>query len=443
MRGGTGECRGRGRTAVMESQLLGGRYRLRRLLGEGGMGQVWEAHDEALDRLVAVKVVSLLNGGGSRGDEERARFLREARITARLQHPGIVTVHDVGESGEGRDRAPFLVMELVRGEGMEAMLRRGAVEPSRVARWGAQICDALAAAHDAGIMHRDIKPSNVIVTPTDGVKVLDFGIARAAGSTASGGRLTRTGFIVGTPPYMAPEQARGFPEPSSDLYAVGCMIFELLTGRLPFQAPDTVGYLAAHLTEEPPAPSAVVPGIPAAWDDLVLTLLRKEPARRFPDAAALARALRRLDRPSGSAPEPPAPVPTLPATVAQPGPTPPVRPEAARRQALGRFGPPGVLLAATLVDPPWRGPGRLLFFALVALAVCTAALTPRSGHWLRAIGYTAGALAITAGVLVTRGLAAGALTYNEVWSYCAITALSVAAYLHRDITTRRTAPTTP
>ncbi|MFI7444992.1 WD40 repeat domain-containing serine/threonine protein kinase [Nonomuraea indica] len=279
----------------MRDQLLGGRYRLVRQLGEGGMGHVWEAQDETLDRPVAVKVISLLAGGGSRGDDARARFLREARITARLQHPNIVTIHDLGETGAGDNRVPFLVMELVRGEGLDAMLRGGGITLPDVARWGAQICDVLADAHDAGIMHRDIKPSNILITPSGMVKVLDFGVARAADPYATADRLTRTGFIVGTPPYMAPEQARGCPEPRSDLYALGCLLFELITGRLPFHALDTVGYLSAHLTQEPPTPSSVAEGIPPAWDDVVLTLLRKDPSLRYPDAAGLAKVLRQLE----------------------------------------------------------------------------------------------------------------------------------------------------
>ncbi|MEV4927060.1 serine/threonine-protein kinase [Streptomyces roseoverticillatus] len=297
----------------MRDQLLGDRYRLVRQLGEGGMGQVWEAQDETLGRNVAVKVISLLAGGGSRGDEARARFLREARITAQLQHPNIVTIHDLGETGTGDNRVPFLVMELVRGEGLDAMLRRGVVTLADAARWGALISDALAVAHDAGIMHRDIKPSNILITPSGTVKVLDFGIARAADPYATADRLTQTGFIVGTPPYMAPEQARGLPEPCSDLYALGCLLFELITGQLPFQAPDTVGYLTAHLTQEPPAPSSVSPDISTAWDDLVLRLLHKDPAQRYPSAADLAQALRQLDR--APEPTPPTDESTPPTTV--------------------------------------------------------------------------------------------------------------------------------
>ncbi|MFD4154340.1 serine/threonine-protein kinase [Streptomyces hydrogenans] len=279
----------------MEGQVLGGRYQLVRQLGEGGMGQVWEARDGRLGRHVAVKVIALLGGGGSRGDEARARFLREAQITAALQHPNIVTLHDLGEADIEGGRTPFLVMELLRGDGLDAVLRRGPVELSEAARWGAQIGDALTAAHDAGVLHRDIKPSNVLVTPSGVVKVLDFGIARAADSPAAASHLTRTGFIVGTPPYMAPEQARGLPERRSDLYALGCLLFELITGRLVFQAPDAVGYLTAHLTQEPPPPSSLAAHIPPAWDEVVLTLLRKEPERRYGTASELAEALRRLE----------------------------------------------------------------------------------------------------------------------------------------------------
>jgi serine/threonine protein kinase len=126
-------------------------------------------------------------------------------------------------------------------------------------------------------MHRDIKPSNILVTPSGTVKVLDFGVARAADPYATADRLTQTGFIVGTPPYMAPEQARGHPEPRSDLYALGCLLYELGTGRLPFQAPDTVGYLTAHLSQQPPAPSSVAAGVPKAWDAVLLRLWRRIP----------------------------------------------------------------------------------------------------------------------------------------------------------------------
>ncbi|MFF2195124.1 serine/threonine-protein kinase [Streptomyces sp. NPDC058157] len=445
----------------MEGQLLGGRYRIACRLGEGGMGQVWEALDESLDRPVAVKVISLLAGGGTRGQDARARFLREARITARLQQANIVTIHDLGELGEAEERAPFLVMELIRGEGLDEVLRRGTVPPALVARWSSQICDALAAAHDAGIMHRDIKPSNILLTPSGTVKVLDFGIARAADPAVTGDRLTQTGFIVGTPPYMAPEQARGFPEPSSDLYALGCLIFELLTGRLPFESPDPVGYLSAHLTEEPPAPGSVSSDIPAAWDDLVLTLLRKEPARRYPDAAALARALRQLDLPPASAPPapaapvpaPPVPAPTASLTLANPDPpaSAPADADAARHGAAMRFGLPAAVLLLTFgsLSDWFFSYGVLSFFInigipLVVLLGCAAALTPRSGILLRAVGYVAGAVAAAITVMYTLGRAGnGGLSHGEAFSYWTTIAAALATYVYREVTTRRRTKPTP
>ncbi|MBO8191136.1 serine/threonine protein kinase [Streptomyces oryzae] len=430
------------------------------------MGHVWEAQDETLHRRVAVKVISLLAGGGRRGDEARARFLREARITARLQHAHIVTIHDLGETGPADNRVPFLVMEFVRGEGLDTKLRRGALALSDAARWGAQIAEALAEAHAAGITHRDIKPSNILITPAGNVKVLDFGVARAADPGMTGDRLTRTGFIVGTPPYMAPEQARGLPEPRSDLYALGCLLFELITGRLPFQAPDTVGYLSAHLTQEPPAPSTVLPGIPAAWDDLVLTLLCKDPGQRYAAAAGLAQALWRL----GRAPEPD----TLPyhhRTRTRPGPT---RPRTARTVPDGAHAnPPAQPPAQPLAQPPdWRAfltalerfvlPAVLLvlygvavrvafadsyyghgywtvgsslaagFYTLllVGALVLAAALTPRSSALIRWVGFTAAALfALFTAVPLFLDLPLGLIGPVAV--------LALAVFCSRDIRTRR------
>ncbi|TRO55606.1 protein kinase domain-containing protein [Streptomyces sp. IB201691-2A2] len=357
---------------VVGGALLAGRYQLKQLVGRGGMGEVWEAFDERLGRTVAVKVVSLLAGGGSAAGELRARFLREARITAALQHPRIVAVHDLGEAVTAEGSAPFLVMEFLRGQGLETVVRRGPVPGQEVARWGAQICDALAEAHAGGVLHRDIKPANVFITANGGVKVLDFGIARAADPAGAGELLTRTGTVVGTAAYMAPEQARGRPEERSDLYAVGCLLFELLTGRLPFSAPDALGYLTAHLNDTPPTPSSVLPGLPALWDELVLRLLEKEPGRRYASAAELAAELRGLYGSAGvvvparrtptvvdagGAPAQPSPDATT-ASV----PEPPRPPGLTRRSALGwgggvlALGAAGTAAAVYLTEEPDKGP---------------------------------------------------------------------------------------
>ncbi|WP_151773504.1 protein kinase domain-containing protein [Streptomyces abyssomicinicus] len=325
-------------------RVLADRYRLVRLLGQGGMGEVWEGRDEVLGRAVAVKVISVLAGGGSAADEARARFLREARITAALQHPHIVTVHDLGTATTAEGSTPFLVMELLRGEGLEAAVRRGPVGGADAARWGGQICEALAEAHAAGVMHRDIKPANLFVETSGRVKVLDFGIARAADPAAADGRLTRTGLLVGTAAYMAPEQARGHPEQASDLYAVGCVLFELRTGRLPFTAPDALGFLTAHLNDAPPAPSSVAPDVSPAWDRLILRLLAKDPRARYGSAGELADALRELDGPPAAAAPVPSPRPGGASTAPAPEAAPTVAstrrdtPAEAGRPALSRRG---------------------------------------------------------------------------------------------------------
>ncbi|MFI0220569.1 serine/threonine-protein kinase [Streptomyces lydicus] len=439
----------------MRDQLLGDRYRLVSQLGEGGMGQVWEAQDETLGRNVAVKVISLLAGGGSRGDDARARFLREARITAQLQHPNIVTIHDVGETGAGTERVPFLVMELVRGRGLDAMLRRGVVTLADAARWGASISDALAEAHAAGIMHRDIKPSNILITPSGTVKVLDFGIARKADPYASADRLTQTGFIMSTPPYMAPEQARGFPEPRSDLYALGCLLFELITGQLPFQAPDTLGYLSAHLTQEPPTPSSVSTVVPPAWDDLVLRLLEKDPDQRYPNATDLSQALRHLDRtpepakgpapPAGGATQPPsmtATAPLLPVTPTRRASSLPPRPDpasthtpASRGRATRFVLPVCLWLLLTLLSVGSYDIG--IPVALALTWVLTAVLTPRSTSLMRGTGYAA--VAAMPVNLVMLAIHYWDHLFSGRLPFFMVVILTIAAYCYRDIKTRRAA----
>ncbi len=230
--------------APLLGTVLASRYEIRALLGRGGMGEVYEAVDRQLDRTVALKVLRPELAADRRF---LVRFRREARTSARLSHPGIVAVHDVGED-EGR---AFIVMEYVPGRTLGQIVRdEGAVAPARAARIGAAAADALAHAHDRGVVHRDVSPGNVMVTPDGEVKVLDFGIARAARGSARSGSPSAHGTVA----YVAPEQARGeASDQRADVYALGAVLYELLTGRPPFEGATTVEVIR-HVGERTPAP---------------------------------------------------------------------------------------------------------------------------------------------------------------------------------------------
>jgi len=263
--------------------MLADRYTLDRLLASGGMGDVHVARDERLGRKVAVK---LLREELAASPDFVERFRREAVTAARLTHPGVARVLDYGQDGA----AHYIVMELVEGEDLGRLLaRRRRLPADEAVSIAAQVCDALAAAHTAGFVHRDIKPSNVIVTPTGLVKVTDFGIARALG----GSSLTQTGMIMGTAQYVAPEQVRGEPAvPASDLYGVGVLTFQRLTGRVPFDGDSPVTVAMRHLDSEVPRPSSEVDGISPALDAVAARATAASVADRFTDAAQMAAALR-------------------------------------------------------------------------------------------------------------------------------------------------------
>jgi serine/threonine protein kinase len=274
-----------------------GRYELRQLLGAGGMGSVYLAHDSRLDRLVALKLPR------STGDSTawRDRFLIEAKAAANIQHPNICAVHDLGEV----DGQPFLTMTLLEGETLAARMKRDGPLPEGTARSiVATVARAIAAAHSRGIVHRDLKPANIMLEPDGRVVVMDFGLAiRANGDDH---RITQAGTILGTPAYMSPEQLAGDPatiSPATDIYSLGAILFELLTGRVPFQA-STFGALAAQIERDPPPrPSSINPGIDASTDELVLVALAKRPSNRFSSAAAFADAVERLAPPPEGANE--------------------------------------------------------------------------------------------------------------------------------------------
>ena len=256
--------------------LLADRYRLGARIATGGMGEVWEAEDVVLGRPVAVKTLR----AEFTGDEEfRGRFRAEARHAAGLSHPGIASVYDFGESA---DRA-WIVMELVEGEPLSAVLHReGALSPERTLDVMGQTAAALQVAHDGGVVHRDVKPGNLLLRPDGMVKVTDFGIASAVDAAP----VTRTGEVVGTAYYLSPEQARGRGAgPASDLYALGVVAYECLSGRRPFPGDNAVAVAEAHLHSAPPALPA---SVPAPVTALVLRLLSKDPGRRGASAGQLA-----------------------------------------------------------------------------------------------------------------------------------------------------------
>jgi eukaryotic-like serine/threonine-protein kinase len=263
--------------------LLGDRYRLVRMIGSGGMGAVWEAEDETLGRPVAVKVLS---ESLAAGEGAVRRFEREAQAAARLSGPYIAAVYDFGRS-EGR---PYIVMELVRGETLaDRLAREGPLPPQEASRIATQVAEALEEAHRAGIVHRDVKPGNVMLTPAGDVKVMDFGIAAAAWAE----RVTTSGLVLGTPSYLAPEQAKSEKTtPASDVYALGAMLYEMVAGRPPFVAESPVAVALAHVRDDPRPLDQVADGVPPDLASASMAALAKDPAERPQSAAAFASMLR-------------------------------------------------------------------------------------------------------------------------------------------------------
>ncbi|TWV45025.1 protein kinase [Streptomyces misionensis] len=268
--------------------LAGGRYQLRDLLGEGGMASVHLAYDAVLDRQVAIKTLHTELG---REQAFRERFRREAQAVAKLTHTNIVSVFDTGEDDLGGLATPYIVMEYVEGRPLGSVLEEdirqyGAMPADKALKVTADVLAALDISHEMGLVHRDIKPGNVMMTKRGVVKVMDFGIARAMQSGVTS--MTQTGMVVGTPQYLSPEQALGRGvDARSDLYSVGIMLFQLVTGRLPFDADSPLAIAYAHVQEEPVAPSSVNRALPPAVDALVARALRKNPNERFPTADAM------------------------------------------------------------------------------------------------------------------------------------------------------------
>ncbi len=268
---------------AQQTVVLSGRYELGSVIGHGGMARVHRGQDLVLGRTVAVKILS---SPYDRDERFVARFRREARAAARLAHPNIVAVFDTGSDGDTH----YIVMEHVEGRTLhDAILLEAPMAPRRVAEIADAMAAALAAAHEAGIVHRDVKPANVMLTSEGEVKVMDFGLARAVDAET----LTRTGFILGTASYVSPEQAQGgTTDARSDLYSLGCVLYEMLAGRPPFVGDSPVAALYQHVNE-PALPPSLFHPVPADLETVVLRCLAKDPADRFQSALELRRELRR------------------------------------------------------------------------------------------------------------------------------------------------------
>ncbi len=279
-----------------------GRYRVVSLLGRGGMGVVYKARDDQLGRWVAVKCLPTDDSGDPR---RRERLLHEARAASALNHPNIITIHDISR-GDGQD---YVVMEYLQGRPLNRVLDGKPLPSGDLLRWAGQIASAVAAAHAAGIVHRDLKPANVLITESGTAKVLDFGLAKSAPSP-EGARsdddatqtaaLTRTGAIVGTPAYMSPEQALGRPvDARSDIFSFGVMLYEMATGRRPFEGGNATAIIQALTYGTPVRPGVRAPGIAPGLELAITRALEKDPDRRFQTMGEVADALARVGRNAG------------------------------------------------------------------------------------------------------------------------------------------------
>jgi serine/threonine-protein kinase len=305
---------------LREGQVLRDRYEIVELIGEGGMARVYRGNDRRLSRPVVLKV---LKDEFVDNAEFRERFAREASNAARLAHSHILKVYDVDE----QDGVPFIVMEYYPAQDLKAVLKKvGRLSPARSVEIACDILDALDYAHGQGIVHRDLKPHNVLITDRNEVKITDFGIAKAIASDS----LTRTGTMLGTASYISPEQAEGQAVgPQTDLYALGVMLYEMLSGRLPFEGDNAITVALKHVREAPPPFASRGASVPGALEDVVMTAMRKNPAERFRDAETFRRALKQASLGEGDA-RPSMPVYSLADSgefrAAPPPPPPPVDP---------------------------------------------------------------------------------------------------------------------
>jgi serine/threonine-protein kinase len=267
-------------------EVFGSRYEIQAVLGRGGMGVVYRAHDRDLDDAVAIKT---LRGEALSADPTLLdRFKQEIRLARRITHPNILRTHDLGETGGLR----YLSMEFVKGLTLKQLVEAGDILPMPVGlRIAKQICAGLAAAHEVGVIHRDIKPQNIIIEATGGLKIMDFGIARLKEDRG----MTAEGTVVGTPDYMSPEQARGVTlDFRSDIYSTGVVLYEVFTGTLPFEGDTPLAVVLKHIQENPPSPQARNPKIDPKISQIILKCMQKDPRDRFQSVNELYEALTRV-----------------------------------------------------------------------------------------------------------------------------------------------------
>src|SRR5919201_4870724 len=275
-------------TPMLEGgRLLGERYRLLEKIGEGGAAEVFRALDERLDRVVAVK---LLRPQFTSDQQSRQRFSVEARAAAGLSHPNIVDVYDFGEAPDG---SMFIVMQYVKGENLKDILQhRGRLSASEVVSIARQVCLALSVAHAKGLIHRDVKPQNIMIDTAGNARLTDFGVVKAL----SGPSLTQSGMTFGTAAYLSPEQATGAPiSPASDIYALGCVMYETLSGTPPFAGDNPAVVAYKQVWEHPRALHDLVPEVPPSLEGVVMRCLNKDPNRRYTTTDELLAELDRLD----------------------------------------------------------------------------------------------------------------------------------------------------
>jgi eukaryotic-like serine/threonine-protein kinase len=262
-----------------------GRYEILEIIGTGAHGRVARAHDPMIGRLVAIKLFPKELASG----EARQRFIQEARVVGQLSHPSIITLHDMGI--DEATQTPYLVMEFLEGQPLDRILERGSVPYPKACAWAAEVACALGVAHRKGVIHGDVKPANMLITDDGRVKLMDFGMARLASrdSTATP--------LLGTPAYWCPEQIMGRPQDArSDLFSLGVVLYEMVTGKRPFDADSLQGICGRVLSSTPLPPSHANPSVPSGFDAIVARCLAKDPAARYAPAEALAEELFPLAR---------------------------------------------------------------------------------------------------------------------------------------------------